>query len=124
MRFLKAISYKLKAEKGFTLLEVLVVLAIIVIVGAAIVMLVSPAERFARSRNNERKADVNVLLNAVSQNIADNKGSFSCGTSFPATSTRMSSGVGGYDIASCLFPTHLIVVPHDPNGQGVFYTST
>ena len=123
--FLKAKSYKLKAERGFTLLEVLVVLAIIVVVGAVVLMLINPSARFAKSRNNERAADLNVILNAVSQNIADNKGSFSCSAGYlPSTSTRMAVGLGDYDIVPCLFPTYLVVVPYDPNGEGVFYTST
>lgn len=115
---------KTKKRAGFTLLEVVLVVTILAVLSAGLVLTLNPSVRFAKSRNNKREADVSMFLNAIGRRIADNKGLFACGAGvLPAISTRMTSEVGGYDIASCLFPSYIPLVPHDPNGVGAHYTS-
>src|SRR3989344_6009169 len=115
----------MKKKEGFTLLEILISLGILGALFAGILIFLNPFSYFQKSRNNERTAHAHALLNAITTKKIDAKGEFLCGAGeIPATSTRIRSEVGGYDALPCLYPIYLLRVPKDPNGAGVYYTST
>lgn len=105
-------------KRGFTLIEVLIVLTIITMLAAVVIIAVNPARQFAQARNTQRWAAVNSILNAVHQNTVDNDGIFdfsSCGaTSLPGTATNMASATGT-DICGCLAPTYVAELSVDPS---------
>lgn len=104
----------MKSQNGFTLIEVLLVIGLIAILAAIVIIAVNPARQFAQARNTQRSSDVNAILNAVHQNMIDNRGTWTCASGdIPTTSTKMASG-GGYDICSCLVPAYLPAMPYDP----------
>ena len=104
----------LNSEGGFTLMEIIVVISILAILTGVVVISINPAQQFSRARNTERWSHINVILGAIGQNMADNKGVFNCSTgSIPTTTTVL--GTSGYDIDSCIAPTYTAILPMDPS---------
>lgn len=115
-----------REQSGFTLIEILVVIGIIAILAAIVIIAINPARQFAQARNSQRVSNVNAILNAIGQNLADNKGIFTCGATAYAiatTPTVMADGVAGADIAPCVVSTYISALPYDPSAGGAHYTS-
>lgn len=123
-----------KASRGFTLIEILIVIGIIAILAAIVIVAINPAKQFAQARNTQRESNVNTILNAIGQRIADNKGVFA-GTyvinSVTYTCNALPTGstgvvikdTGSADIADCLYPTYIPAgLPVDPSVTGAHWT--
>ena len=54
-----------KSLKGFTLLELLIVISVIAILSVALVLVLNPAEILKKSRDSQRIADLNTLKTAI-----------------------------------------------------------
>lgn len=63
-----------KRPSAFTLVELLIVIAIIAVLAAAIFVAVDPARRLHESRNAVRSSDVTTILEAVKKYQVDNDG--------------------------------------------------
>ena len=61
----------LKKYKGFTLIEILVVIGLIAILAAVTIVAINPQKNFQQARDNERRAEANAILNAVGQYLAE-----------------------------------------------------
>lgn len=94
-----------------------------ILVGIVIVTM-NPDRQFASARNSTRFANLNTIMSAISANMAENNGVFTCATGdIPAADTNMSNVVPGYDISPCLVTNYLPSMPYDPSGDGAHWTT-
>jgi len=121
-----------KQNKGFTLIEILVVIGIIAILAAVVLIAINPARQFAQANNSQRSSNVNTILNAVGQKLADNKGVFTTVTC-PSMAANMvvdtvyniksTVAVGNINL-SCLTPTYIAAgLPFDPTASDAYWTA-
>lgn len=111
-------------QQGYTLIELIIASALVVITAGVALVWLNPAQQFASARNTRRSAEINAIINAVGQNIADNRGVFMCAAgTIPTVAIKMASGVGNYNIAPCLAPAYLPTLPYDPTAAGAHYAS-
>jgi type IV pilus assembly protein PilA len=116
----------MKKNKGFTLIEILIVIGIIAVLATVVLVAVNPARQFKLARDAQRTSNVNAILNAIAQNVAEHKGIFTCsGTAIaiPSVATVVSSDSGGFDIASCVVPDYISSLPFDPTVTNARYIS-
>lgn len=130
---LQRIVPKRKAGSGFTLLEVLLVIAIIAILAAIVIIAINPSKQLAEARNAQRRSDVNTILNAIYQYSIDNKGNIPAAITTSATEICKTGVVSGTCATSSLIylgelttnETYLVSIPSDPSGtcaaKGVCY---
>ncbi len=111
-------------KRGFTLIEVLVVIGIIAILAGIVVVAINPARQFAQANNSQRWSNVNAILNAVHQYGVDNRGAFPLGLASTTAATEVCrTGIAsttcttaGFVDLSMLVPTYVVSIPSDPRG--------
>jgi prepilin-type N-terminal cleavage/methylation domain-containing protein len=85
-----------KVRKGFTLIEILLVVAILSILLVVVYAALNPATRLQETRNARRWNDVNQILTAVHECLIDNDGSYTtCGLTSPQVETQIGDCVSG-----------------------------
>lgn len=117
---------RLSSRLGLTLIEIVVTLAIIGITAGIGFMVANPFGQIADARNDQRALHLQSIMLAIRQNMADSLGQeFSCSSGALPTSTKRmaSSGTLSYNIAPCLVPTYILVLPVDQGLSGAHYSS-
>ena len=113
-------------KKGFTLLEILLVIAAIGILAAIVLVAINPNRQIAQARNAQRRSDVNTIYKALEQYLIDNQSYEVGGTGINndvknvcKTGTEQVGGAtsctGKADLR-VLVPTYLAAIPTDPAG--------
>ncbi len=64
----------MNTKKAFTLVELIIVIAIVAILAGAIFVAIDPARRLHETRNARRSSDVSTVLDAVKKFQSDNEG--------------------------------------------------
>ena len=117
----------LRSQKGFTLIEILLVVAAIAILAGIVIVAINPGKQLGDTRNAQRRSDVTTLLNAAYQYSIDNNGVL------PSSVTATTTEICAANAASCtglidlsvlsLNGKYLVGIPQDPqkvtaNGNG------
>lgn len=102
------------AQKGFTLVELLVVIGILATLLAITLIAINPARQFSQSNNTQRNSNVNAILNAVHQYGADNRGALPAGI----TTTVQNIANTGADICADIITRYMAALPRDPSISG------
>jgi prepilin-type N-terminal cleavage/methylation domain-containing protein len=118
-----------RASKGFTLLEILLVIAAIGILAAIVLVAINPNRQIAQVRDANRRSDINTIYKALEQYLIDT-GSYPnsvnsnfkeiCNTGNKTTDTLNPTTLcdNKADLR-VLVPTYLAAIPSEPSG-GVY----
>lgn len=118
-------------QKGFTLVELLIVMAIITTLTTLIFVSLDPITRFAEARNSRRTTDTNSILTAIHEFIIDNDGDVPTGLDTTERQLGICTGTGKTlcsDAADdCLnlstdLARYFKTIPQDP-GEGTSETT-
>ena len=117
--------YNKAMRRGLTLIEIMIAVLLIVLLTFVYFIVANPAGQLAGSRNKTRKLDLETLMVAIRQNVADQGNeTFSCAAGpIPTSTTNMGSAAGSYNIAPCLVPIYLLALPFDPSASSAYYNS-
>ncbi len=124
-----------QSKKGFTLIEVLLVIAILAILASIVIVAINPAKQFSTARDAQRQSDVYAILNALHRYALDNEGAFPEALTveeYEICKTGSLSCEGLYDLSDLTAQElYLVSIPEDPqcgateancsvNGTGYF----
>jgi type IV pilus assembly protein PilA len=131
-KFFPPFRHSLRARRpalnsGFTLLEILLVVAAIGILAGIVILAINPGKQLGDTRNAQRKSDVNTILNAVYQYSIDNDGTMPASITATTTEICIAGGVctGLIDLVALTtnekYLTSIPVEPQKTNVNGVGY---
>lgn len=106
---------KVNKNKGFTLIEILVVIGIIAILAAVVLVAINPSKSFKQARDSQRTSNLNAIMNAVGQYVVDSKGSLP--PSITTTATDIGTAAGLIDLCPEVTPTFIGSFPSDPGSS-------
>jgi len=109
-----------KSLTGFTLLEILLVVAAIAILAGIVILAINPGKQLGDTKNAQRKVDVNTILNAVYQYSVDNSGTLPASiTTTPTEICKATSSCGSLIDLSVILTNekYLTAMPTDPKGE-------
>lgn len=115
------------AQKGFTLLEILLVIAAIGVLASIVIIAINPTRQLSQVRDTARKSEINALWKALKQYEVDNQ-------TMPASIMNLAFGTeqeicdgetteidcinDGMLYLNDIVPTYLGSIPKDPNAIG------
>ena len=119
-------------KQGFTLLEILLVVAAIAILAGIVILAINPTKQLGDTRNAQRRVDVNTILSAVYQYAIDNNGTIPTSITTGSLEVCKTGGTctGLADLSVLTASSkYLVSMPIDPsttstNGTGYFIIKT
>lgn len=120
------------SKRGFTLIEILIVIGMIALLAAVVIVAINPGRQFAQARDAQRMSNVNTILNGVYQFAVDNKGTLPVSITTTATEICKTAAPSCTSLIDLSVLTaseiYLVSLPIDPscptgcNANGTGYT--
>jgi type IV pilus assembly protein PilA len=88
-------------KKGFTLLEMLLVVAIIAILAGIVIVAINPSKQLGAANDAKRWSDVNTIISAVYQYAIDNSGTLPGPSTIAATTNNVCNSTGTTTAGIC-----------------------
>lgn len=105
-------------KRAFTLVEILIVIAIIGILLIVTLVAINPTRQFAQTNNAKRRIDLRAILDSVNQYSSDNKGLLpgrdANGVNTIPSGTPAYISDTGANICADVMPTYIAQLPSDP----------
>ncbi|MCX6713801.1 MAG: type II secretion system protein, partial [Candidatus Vogelbacteria bacterium] len=118
--FFMKILQRLQTRRGFTLIEILLVVAAISILAGIVILAINPTKQLGDTRNAQRRADVTTILNAVYQYALDNNGTIPSSITTTQTEVCKTTGSACSGLADLGVLTtnekYIVSMPSDPSG--------
>jgi len=116
---------RMRRQKGFTLIELILTIGIIGILATVSFVLINPQRQLAKSRDTQRRTDLYSIASAVYQFSSEHSGALPDTdadpetSNFPSVATCIGTGAGCYNLAAAgdtetIVPTYLPTMPTDP----------
>lgn len=117
IRLFKKINYR--SQRGFTLLEILLVVAAIAILAGIVILAINPNKQLGMTRDAQRRSDINTILNAVYQYAIDNNGTLPATITSSSTDICKTASCAGLIDLSVLTANqkYLVAIPSDPTAS-------
>lgn len=114
----------LKNNRGFTLIELIVVIGIIAILSAMVVTLLNPTEQFAKARDAQRKSDLSQIQKSLEQYYQDT-GKYPSSTANTFKIVGLNGGTVDWGTSNANNWPYMNLLPKDPdNARTYVYYST
>ncbi len=103
---------------GFTLIEVLLVIAILAVLSSVVIFTINPQRQLTEAFNAQRKSDIYTIMNALHQYALDNENMFPDTVTveqFEICRTGATECTGKYDLSVLTDDQkYLVSIPRDP----------
>jgi prepilin-type N-terminal cleavage/methylation domain-containing protein len=117
-----SLNLQTNKKNGFTLIELIIVIAIISILFGIIVTVINPAQKIAKAYDSQRLSDMNALNKAIQQFFIDNLSYKTLNISKKETEICDTRYILGNENSNCekyinlskLVPEFIVAVPTDP----------
>ncbi|MFS8130462.1 MAG: prepilin-type N-terminal cleavage/methylation domain-containing protein [Candidatus Dojkabacteria bacterium] len=106
---------KSNLRSAFTLIEVLVVVALVAILAAITFIAINPAKNFADARNAQRSSDVAEILSAATQYTATQGNTVAGLGTITVCPIQTVLGSGALDLTAPLVDGYIVGIPTDPS---------
>lgn len=103
MRF--GFNFAQPKNRGFTLIELIVILAVLGVLSVGLITIINPAGQISKARDVQRKSDLKQIQTALELYYQDNN-------AYPLD--------GGFSFGST-WGTYMSPVPQDPGGKSYYY---
>ncbi|HRY31170.1 MAG TPA: type II secretion system protein [Candidatus Paceibacterota bacterium] len=120
---MKLLSKKGAYRTGFTLLELIIVIAIISVLYSIVILILNPAQSIAKAYDSQRLSDMNALNKAVQQYYLDKQNYLDLGITATETEICDTGYIEGAKTPgvcenlvdlSALVPSFIVAIPTDP----------
>ena len=113
-------------NRAFTIIELLIVMAIIGILATTMVLILNPETMLARARDSQRDTDINSIVMLIRQYASDHSGTLPDTdgdpdtSNFPTSLTCIGTSPACFDLASAgdddeaIIPDYTAAIPKDP----------